>query len=314
MICYVIGKGSIGIRHASNITELGFELVHLSWRDVNIDSLRSELLKYNGKVCVVIATATNIRLPLIRLCSDLNIPMYIEKPVGFRTKDLKEIFSIPIELQQKSFVGFMMRYHPLIGYIKKQNLNNLYRFNIEIGHNVNDWRLGWKFSESYAADPNGGGVLLDLCHEIDLAYLLCNTINIEQTLSFQHEDFDMVDIATCLLFSSKSGISGNVSLDYLAPRLIRRGTLMCVDKHLSYDLNTCIVKELTKEGTKENNFPFNRNQMFIEAMKDFLDIANGNIIVNPIAPRLDKVKDVCFHIANAWEKRKFIGNIKAELK
>jgi predicted dehydrogenase len=314
MICYVIGKGSIGMRHASNISEIGIDLVHLSWREVEINSLRSKFIKINDKVCVVIATATNVRLPIIKLCAELDIPMYIEKPIGYIKKDLKEIFSISQELQQKSFVGLMMRYHPLIRYLTEQNLQNLYRFNIEIGHNVNEWRQGWKFSESYASNPNGGGVLLDLCHEIDLAYLLCDSLYVDKTLSFQHANFDMVDIASSILLSSKSGISCNISMDYLAPELIRRGTLVCVDKHLTYDLTSSTIIERSKQGLKENYFPVERNQMFIDAMKDFLNVVSGQSPVNPIAPRLDKVKDVCFHIADAWEKRQFIGKIEANLK
>ena len=87
MICFVIGKGSIGNRHAANLKEIGLDIIHYSWRDITIKSLRESLIKNKGTSCVIIATATSVRLEIIDLCAELDIPMYIEKPIRYKKND-----------------------------------------------------------------------------------------------------------------------------------------------------------------------------------------------------------------------------------
>ena len=313
MICYVIGKGSIGLRHAENLKTLGEEVVHLSWRELDLKILDSYLFENQNNCCVVIATASNIRIPIIKVCSKNNVPMYIEKPIGYNKDDLKYIFSISKELQKRSFAGFMMRYHPLIRYLVELNLENIFNLSLRVGHNVNDWRKNWSFSKSYAAEKNGGGVLLDLCHEIDIAFLLCKSLEVQDTLSLGHEQFE-VDMASSIYLSSDDGTICSISLDYLSPQLIRNGNIASAKKSLEYDLVKSSIKEVSKIDTIEKNFPIERNQIFIEAMEDFLNIVKKKKAKNKLAPRLDKVKDVCFHIADAWEKRNFVGSIEGNLK
>ena len=64
----VIGAGSIGRRHAENLVTLGVTSELTGWRGFSADMLASRLA--NGDVQgVVIATATQIRLELIRVCA-----------------------------------------------------------------------------------------------------------------------------------------------------------------------------------------------------------------------------------------------------
>ena len=62
---FVIGSGSIGRRHAENLTTLGAEVTHYGWRGIDLDAALSEIAACNGQAGVVIATATKVRLPLI---------------------------------------------------------------------------------------------------------------------------------------------------------------------------------------------------------------------------------------------------------
>ena len=127
----------------------------------------------SGQAGVVIATATKVRLPLITECAKAGAALYIEKPVAYRTDDIQKIFDLPPATLERSVAGFMMRYHPMVQKLMVTPVKNIFRASFEIGHDVTQWRQNWTFADSYAADPEGGGVLLDLCHEIDLACLLC---------------------------------------------------------------------------------------------------------------------------------------------
>jgi predicted dehydrogenase len=310
---FVIGSGAIGKRHANNLKSLGANVTLYSWRGVNIDKLIADIKSCNKKAGVIIATSTDIRLPLIELCANAGAALYIEKPIAYKLSDVARIYSLPKETLERSVVGFMMRYHPMFLYLIENKINNIFRASFEIGYDVNKWRQNWSFSNSYASKPEGGGVLLDLCHEIDIAQLLCGSGSICNVSSIQHPEYKEVDIATSLIFLSEQGINYRVSMDYLSPVLIRRGNIVGLDKEISYDFSNNKIITVDKLQKHEEVIEYDRNQMFIDLMSDFITLTEFGKTKNPYIPRLDKVKDVCNVIATAWEKREFTGELRMKI-
>ena len=310
---FVIGSGSIGRRHADNLNALGANVTHYGWRGIDLETVISEIAACHGQAGVVIATATKIRLPLITECAKAGAALYIEKPVAYRTKDVEHIFDLPKATLERSVAGFMMRYHPMVRRLFDSPVSDIFRASFEIGHDVTQWRQNWTFADSYAADPDGGGVLLDLCHEIDLAYLLCGAAPLSTVTSLEHPDFVGVDIASTLDFTSPDGRNIRVAMDYLAPSLIRRGHIVGLDQEIEYDIANANLTHVTKDARVAHNSDQERNAMFLDFMSDFMALAQGKEPENPHIPRLDRVKNVCHVIAQAWEMREFTGQLKANL-
>lgn len=310
---FVIGSGSIGRRHADNLALLGAEVTHHPWRGINLDHVLADITACKGQAGAVIATATQVRMPLITQCAAAGAALYIEKPIAYRTSDVAKIFDLPTATQERSVAGFMMRYHPMVRRLLSKQISNVFRATFEIGHDVMQWRDNWTFRDSYAADVEGGGVLLDLCHEIDLAYLLCGAAPLKSVSSIEHPDFPTVDIATCLDFASHDGRNIRVAMDYLAPSLIRRGHLVGLDQEMTYDIAQNVFTQASKTDRCVESLPHERNEMFLEFMTDFMALAEGHRPKNPYIPRLDTVKDVCHVIAQAWEMRAFTGQLRAKL-
>tara|TARA_B110000977_G_scaffold201831_1_gene299069 strand:+ start:2897 stop:3847 length:951 start_codon:yes stop_codon:yes gene_type:complete len=310
---FVIGAGSIGQRHANNLTYLGAQVTHYGWRHLDMEDLLNRIHACNGQVGVIIATATNVRLPLITQCAEAGAALYIEKPVAYRTSDVLQIFRLPKSTLERSVAGFMMRYHPMVKQLLNSPISNIFRASFEIGYNVTKWRQNWTFADSYAANPFGGGVLLDLCHEVDLAYLLCGAVPLSSVTCIQHPDFDGVDIATTIDFSSTDGRNLRVAMDYLAPSLIRRGHIVGLDQEIEYDIANAVLTHITQSDRNKENLGQERNEMFLNFMSDFMALAEGRETTNPYVPRLDRVKDVCHVIASAWEMREFTGQLRAGL-
>jgi predicted dehydrogenase len=310
---FVIGSGSIGRRHADNLNALGANVTHYGWRGIDLETVISEIAACHGQAGVVIATATKIRLPLITECAKAGAALYIEKPVAYRTKDVEHIFDLPKATLERSVAGFMMRYHPMVRRLLHSPVRDIFRASFEIGHDVTQWRQNWSFADSYAADPDGGGVLLDLCHEIDLAYLLCGAAPLSTVTSLEHPDFVGVDIASTLDFTSPDGRNIRVAMDYLAPSLIRRGHIVGLDQEIEYDIANANLTQVTKDARVAHNLDQERNAMFLDFMSDFMALTQGKEPENPHIPRLDRVKDVCHVIAQAWEMREFTGQLKANL-
>ena len=312
---FVVGSGSVGRRHGANLQGLGKTVEHLGWRGFDAETFSSSLVRCDGKAAVVIATATDVRSELVDICALHNIPMYIEKPLAFTQKDVDAIYGIEIGLQQRSMVGFMLRYHPLTEFLSKFDGNEFFRLQFEIGHDVRLWRENWSFSESYAARSKGGGVLLDLCHEIDLACMICPSLKLDGVTSVGHKSFFGVDFASTVSLVSPHGATGTVSMDYLSPVLIRSGTLIGCKKNVAFDYvdNSATVSSVS--GIKKHRFDLKHNVMFMDIMRDFTIIAekSGDSTL-PDMPRMDLVRDSCTLIAQAWEQRKFAGKVEVDFQ
>ena len=307
----VIGAGSIGRRHAENLGTLGVKADLIGWRGYSADMLAARLAKRDVQG-VVIATATQFRLELIAACAASDVPFYVEKPLAFQTADLALIAAAAAPVAQRSVIGFMMRYHPAFRHLAEADLADTYRFGFEIGHDVTQWRQNWRFSESYAAQPTGGGVLLDLCHELDMAACLFPGLTLAGVDSLGHAAYPGVDMASQIRLTSPTA-AGEVAMDYLAPVSTRRITLRGTDSLYDFDLANGRY-EIRGKNAKILEFPFNRNDMFIEAMTDFLAFVAGK---SPSKvehlPRFEAALPSCALIAKAWECRRFTGTITKDI-
>lgn len=307
----VIGAGSIGRRHAENLASLGVAVDLISWRGYSADMLAARLARRDVQG-VVIATATQIRRALIAVCAAADVPFYVEKPLAFETAELALIAKAAAPVAQRSVIGFMMRYHPAFRYLAGSDLSDSFRFEFEIGHDVTQWRQNWRFSESYAAQPKGGGVLLDLCHELDMAACLLPGLALARVDSLGHAAYPGVDMATQIRLTTPTA-TGDVAMDYLAPVSTRRIALRGLDRLHDFDLIAGRYA-ITGQGARVLEFPFQRNDMFLAAMGDFLALVQGKA---PSAvehlPRFDLALPSCALIAQAWEARRFVGTIEKDI-
>lgn len=307
----VVGAGSIGRRHAENLGLLGVKADLIGWRGYSAVLLAKRLSKGDVQG-VVIATATQIRLELIVACAAAEVPFYVEKPLAFDSAELDLITAAAAPVAQRSVIGFMMRYHPAFQYLAGTDLSDTYRFSFEIGHDVTQWRQNWRFSDSYAAKAAGGGVLLDLCHEMDMAACLFPGLALAGVDSLGHAAYPGVDVASQIRLTSGAA-TGEVAMDYLAPVSTRRVTLRGLDRLHDFDLVSGRYA-ITGQAAQAMEFAFQRNDMFLSAMGDFLALAQGKV---PSAvehlPRLDLTLPSCALIAKAWEARRFTGTVAKDI-
>ena len=307
----VIGAGSIGRRHAENLGLLGVAADLISWRGYSAELLAARLAQGDVQG-VVIATATQIRLELISVCGAASVPFYVEKPISFQSDDLALITAVAAPVAQRSVIGFMMRYHPAFRHLAASDLSDTYRFGFEIGHDVTQWRQNWRFSDSYASQPTGGGVLLDLCHELDMAACLFPGLALVGVDSLGHQAYPGVDVASQIRLTNTT-TTGDVAMDYLAPVSTRRITLRGIDRLHDFDLIAGRYT-ITGQGAQTLEFPFQRNDMFLAAMGDFLALVQGKPPSNvKHLPRFDLALPSCALIAKAWEARRFNGTARKDI-
>jgi predicted dehydrogenase len=308
----VVGTGSIGRRHAENLTHLGAKVTAVGWRTTSADQV-ADKLQTGAFEGLVIATATQLRLPLIEAAAAAGVPIYVEKPLAYTSVELAACLTAAAPIASRSMLGFMMRYHPAFRDLAQTDLTDTYRFDFSIGHDVTQWRTNWRFSDSYAAKAQGGGVLLDLSHEIDMAACLFPGLTLGRVDCIGHAAYPGVDMASRVHLSAP-GVSGSVSMDYLAPQLIRKAQICGTKATRDYDFAAQSYKVTTATEIKNSVHPLERNEMFLNSARDFIALITGNPLQGiDHFPRLDQVGASCNLVAQAWEQRRFNGETTKEI-
>jgi len=306
----VIGSGSIGRRHHDNLGALGVASRLLSWREAGLSGAEAAMAEADA---VVVATATDVRLAVIAAAAARGLPLYIEKPLAFAAAELEAIVAAALPVADRSMLGLMMRYHPAFRALAQADLSDVFQFALTIGHDVTQWRQNWRFSDSYAARSAGGGVLLDLCHELDMVGCLFPGLAVGSVESLGHPAFPGVDFASRVSLA-KAGLVGDVSMDYLTPGLHRRAHLRGSERMYDFDFASQSYRVIEGGGARVLDLPLERNAMFLDLMRDFLALVAGHDVSGvEHLPRLDLCLRSARMVAEAWGKRAFVGQIEKDI-
>jgi predicted dehydrogenase len=231
----VAGWGSIGKRHLTNATRLAETAVF----DINTrvaETCRRELgiqtftdlktaleWKPNG---VVVATPTNLHIPIALASVEAGANVLIEKPISHSADGVDTFLDRAETLKRKVFVVCNMRFHPAI-YAICRNLDLIGRpffARAHYGNYLPDMRPDVDYRKLYSASrKRGGGAVLDGIHELDyLVWLfgsaskvLCNAAKLSG-LEIETEDYASISLR------HESGVASEIHLDYLRP-FKRRG-------------------------------------------------------------------------------------------
>lgn len=119
----------------------------------------------------IISNPTHLHLSTIRLLAGLSIPLFIEKPPLHTLADVDEIVKLIDVKNVLTYVACNLRFHPCIKFLKsylESNDRKVNEVNVYCGSFLPSWRPGRDYKEVYSSNKNmGGGVYLDLFHEID---------------------------------------------------------------------------------------------------------------------------------------------------
>lgn len=167
----VIGYGSIGKRHVEILQSLKCNVFIVS-KQLNKDILCYPTLEIafaeQTYDYIVIANKTNEHKHTLDKLQQLgcSCAVLVEKPLYATYCEAIYDFEI--------YVGYNLRFHPITQYLKnsieKENIISIQGY---VGQYLPSWRPNTDYSASYSASKaNGGGVLRDLSHELDLYHYL----------------------------------------------------------------------------------------------------------------------------------------------
>ncbi len=249
----IIGLGSIGKKHITALREIdsGVQITALrsGYSTNEIEGVRSitNFREFDGTPdFVIICNPTSEHYVSIKQFSGKGIPLFIEKPALHSLDNLDEI--IGLTANQLTYVACNLRFHPGIKWLK-ENLNAFGRINevrAYCGSYLPTWRAGVNFRDSYSSRPElGGGVHLDLIHELDYCFYLLGKPNAVERHVSNNSSLAIPAIDYANYFLQYDNFAAAITLNYFRHKTKRELEIVCENATLTLDIfnNTLYIND-----------------------------------------------------------------------
>ncbi|MCX6709508.1 MAG: Gfo/Idh/MocA family oxidoreductase [Candidatus Woesearchaeota archaeon] len=302
------GLGSIGTRHARLLKEnFNHELYAFRYNKDSKENMLGikEIFSFEelDEIKPDVAFITNPtykHMECALQCAKRGMNLFIEKPLSNTQEGLKEFKQIVKEKKIKTYLAYNMRFNQLIKWLK-ENLQGKKPVHVSVYASsfLPNWRKNIDHLKNYSAlKEQGGGIVLDLSHEIDYLYYLFGKIKKVKVNSKKISDVtvDSEDFADILL-EFDSGMFGNVHLNFLS-RLNRREIIIDLnDSTVTADLISNKITIYDDKGTNNINFNFERDDMYLSELKYFFEHMRTKKTMNDINESL-RIFNIIMKIKN----------------
>lgn len=283
----IIGLGSIGKKHIDALKKLEPNVIIFALRSskseddyLDVKNIYSILDITTSIDFVIISNITSGHEKSILEVINLNCPIFIEKPVLNHVKNADNISKKLASKNILTYVACNLRFHPALKFISKYLKSHdlkINEVNIYSGSFLPDWRKGKNFRETYSSNKKlGGGVHLDLIHEIDYCTWLFGFP--EKVLSIKRSastlNIDAFDYANYTLQYPK--FTASIILNYYRRDKKRQIEILTDDTTILIDLEKSIIINLvTNEILFSKNF--NILETYLDQMIYFIENIRSNV-------------------------------------
>lgn len=291
----VIGFGSVGKRHARNLSALG---CRISCVDPRADR-REELAKegrpegsyptvaaafskgaFDG---VVVASPTASHPADTFSALERGIPVLLEKPVAKTAEEGREILKAEAQWGGRVLLGYTWRWWPPLERVRERlcagEIGRTRHVQFYMSAHLADWHPWEPYQDFFMSSAaHGGGALLDESHWIDLMVWLYGmptelSGRVEKISDLEIDADDTVDVHIAytdqLRASLHLDLYGRPHEKYI--RFIgEKGTL-----YWSAEPNKISLGRNSDQEWEDEIFSFERNHMFFRLAEEFLEIVAG---------------------------------------
>lgn len=223
----IVGLGSIAKKHIQALKEINSKVEIYALRSrknatvykdvVNLYSW--EELSSRSFDFGIIASPTALHEEHVRSLLPFKFPLFIEKPlshtlqIGQLKSDLKDL---------KTYIACNLRFLDALEYVKQEILaktsERIQEVSAYCGSYLPHWRAEGDFRENYSARPElGGGVHLDLIHEIDYVYWLFGKPNHQSQILKSQSSLEINSKDYAHYCFSYEGFEATIKLNYFRP-------------------------------------------------------------------------------------------------
>jgi len=292
----VLGTGSAGKRHANNLARLGCKISCMDPREDRIDEAKTQIdlkgaytsiedaFQSPEKIDGVVVTSPPIfHVEQSIMALEKGIPVLLEKPVSPDEKSARKLEMAVRQTEVALLLTYTWRWWPPLKKVKEllqQNeVGRLRHVKFVMSAHLADWHPWENYWEFFMASKAlGGGALLDESHWIDLMLWFLGkperlVANIDKISDLKIDTDDNVD----MLAIYKDGLRVTIHLDlYGRPhekyiRFLGEGGTI----YWTADPNRISIGKDMTETWDTLTFDCERNDMFLAADREFLEILDG---------------------------------------
>lgn len=273
----IIGLGSIGKRHIQALRKLKPHCTVFALRSRKITSIQEGITNiYKWEDIpkdisfAIISNPTSKHYATISHCVQLNVPLFIEKPPLMSLSKANELTEAINKKEIKTYTAFNMRFHPVIRWLKeKLPLNKVLEVSAYCGSYLPDWRSGTDYRSTYSARRElGGGVHLDLTHELDYIKWLFGTPQEVYASINKVSDLEIDSVDYAHYHLSYASLNVSITLNYYRRKPKRN--IEIVMKEQTWEVDLLYNKVISDDGDVLFDKNEERQLMYHRQMNYFL--------------------------------------------
>lgn len=291
----VVGFGSIARRHISNLRRLE-PLAHVTvWRRKHHGPAKGEedaplidrwvfredeALDPKPDAAFVTGPASD-HVQVALLLAQHGVPVFIEKPLSSSLEGVDELLCACAQKGVPLAVGYNFRFYKPLRAVRKaigeNRIGRLLAVWVDVGQYLPDWRPGVDYRQTVSAHRAlGGGVLLELSHDIDYVRWLAGEVRSVsgRTARLADLDVDVEDTADISL-QLENGVMAGLRLDMVQRIPCRMARFVGSEGTLVWDGMAHRVQWATAAHPAWSDLwpadpGFDWNEMYVEELRDFL--------------------------------------------
>ena len=295
----VLGAGSAGKRHAGNLASLGCRISCMDPRPDRVQeaaeqveiaggygSMEEAFSRSEGIDGVVVTSPPAFHVEQGIASLERGLPVLMEKPVCPNEADARRLEEAVNRTGAPLLLTYTWRWWPPLekvwDLLNRQAVGKLRHVEFVMSAHLADWHPWEDYKDFFMSSrEQGGGALLDESHWVDLMLWFLGkperlVATIEKISDLEIETDDNVE----MLITYPDGLRVNVHLDlYGRPhrKSIRfvgeGGTILW-----TADPNAVAVGRTMEEEWERFTFDCERNEMFLAADREFVDVLNGGAV------------------------------------
>lgn len=294
----IIGLGSIAKKHIQALKKLNnavhFYALRSGRSSENIEGVTNilSLAECPEVRFVIIANPTAFHADAINKVIHLKKPLFIEKPPFHELTQAESCLSAIQRNSIITYTAFNLRFLDCLNYLKKKvDVSKVQEVNVYCGSYLPNWRPNVDYRKSYSANASmGGGVHLDLIHELDyVLWLFGKPLEVRKILRSKSKiGIDAIDYANYALVYPNFVV--NIILNYYRQDAKRTCEIVFDDTTWNADL----IKN-TVYDNKQQSVVFQSEQMVADTytaqMDYFCKALSTNVsLFNSLAESVETLK------------------------
>lgn len=299
----IIGYGSIAKKHHEALKKLRENLQVFALRSQKncqkIEEVNSIFSWEDAPAdldFIIISNPTSEHAKTIIEASKLNIPLFIEKPPLFHLSEKKDVLDTLSNSQIITYCAFPLRFHPVIEWLKNNIIpSEVLEFSAYCGSYLPNWRKNEDYRKNYSAIKQlGGGVHLDLIHELDYLNWIFGFPKSSKGFTKKVSKLEINSVDSTTYFIEYESSLGVVQLNYFRKQAKRTFEYVTNEDSFTADLLNYTVTN--SKGEVIFRTEKEKTDLYLQQMSYFLDhIENKSTLMNSFEDSIETLT-VCLNV------------------